>query len=174
MLVGSDQSWPSFWLKRAPDASTVIRRLFSRRAKRWPTIRKRPLCFVRSSVWGWVQREPGSPCALISGMGTPKQKTISRLKQAGVSSYADLGDSTGQPPNNPPPKSAQSHAQERWSHSGKILWSRWEILRRPALSSELGLILLTSQVVRDSSGPCFATRVVQLFAAPSGDRRRAT
>ena len=43
----------------------------------------------------------------------------------------------------------------------------------PALSWELGLILLTCQVVRGSAGLCFVMLVVFPFVAPSGDRRCA-
>ena len=44
----------------------------------------------------------------------------------------------------------------------------------PVLSSELGLVLLTAQVVRGSVGLDFVTLLIHPLAAPSEDKRRAT
>ncbi len=59
-------------------------------------------------------------------------------------------------------------------HSRKKLPATGDLCCCPALSSELGLMLLTAQVVRGSVGLDFVTLVVHPLAAPSEGRRRAT
>ena len=72
-------------------------------------------------------------------------------------------------------------SRKPWPHSRKKLRLRiGDIVRHCvgksclALSSEPGLILLTTQVVRGSVGLDFVSLVVYPLAAPSEDRRRAT
>ncbi len=64
------------------------------------------------------------------------------------------------------------HSRKKLPATGDLCVTAWG--RVVQLSSELGLMLLTAQVVRSSVELGFVTLVVHPLAAPSEDRRRAT